>query len=322
MNLDTPYENLTPDLILDAVEQLAMPCNGVISPLNSYENRVYQIQLENKEFVIAKFYRPARWSNAAIIEEHQFALELNQLEIPVIAPFMINNQTLHEHAGFRFALFPRKGGRALEVDNMEQLEQIGRLIGRIHAVGNCRRFENRIQINVDTYGKTPYQFLLDNQFIPDELKHNYCLTMDKALQLIAAHLQTDCRTLRIHGDCHAGNVLQNQTAMHIVDLDDCLTGPAVQDIWMLLSGSAAETKIQFEHIMDGYEEFHDFNRAELRLIEPLRTLRIIHYAGWLAKRWQDPAFPTNFPWFNTPSYWQNQLHTLREQVEILENSMD
>lgn len=317
--MNTPYETLTPDLILNAVESLGYHCTGSLSALNSFENRVYQLGIEDADPLIVKFYRPERWSDEAIIEEHEFAHELMALEIPVIAPIKINGKTLHGWEGFRFALFPRKSGRALEVDNMEQLEQMGRFIGRIHAVGSCRSFQHRIHIDADTYGYQPYQFLMKNNFIPAELQTNFSAATEEALQLITHQLKetTHFPIIRLHGDCHAGNILWNGSAMHIVDLDDCLMGPAVQDIWMMLSGSENEVKLQLKHILDGYHEFYDFNLRELHLIESLRTLRMIHYAGWLAKRWEDPAFPANFPWFNTSKYWETQLANIREQVAIL-----
>tara|TARA_R110000868_G_scaffold371625_2_gene635341 strand:- start:225 stop:1202 length:978 start_codon:yes stop_codon:yes gene_type:complete len=320
----TPYESLSPDLILDAVESLGLRCSGSLSALNSYENRVYQVGIEDEAPLIAKFYRPLRWTDEAIIEEHEFALELASLEIPVIAPLEIKGQTLHEHGGFRFALFPRKGGRALEVDNMEQLEQMGRFIGRIHAVGSCRPFQHRIRIDADTYGHQPYQYLMQHDFIPPELKHNFSATTEQALQLIGDQFKQaiDMPYIRLHGDCHAGNILWNNGILHIVDLDDCLMGPAVQDIWMMLSGSEHDTKLQLKSILDGYYEFCDFNMRELHLVESLRTLRIINYAGWLAKRWEDPAFPVTFPWFNTPKYWEAQLSSLREQVAILQEQQE
>lgn len=323
-NSSAPYETLTPDLILDAVESLDFDCSGSLIGLNSYENRVYQIGIEDEAPIIAKFYRPGRWTNAAILEEHQFALELSDLEIPVIAPLVMKDQTLFEHAGFRFALFPRKGGQAMEVDNMDQLEQVGRFIGRIHAVGACKPFEHRIRIDVNSYGKKSFDYLRDNQFVPAELEHNYYSATETALELIEQHFKCamDLPYIRIHGDCHAGNILWDRQSLHIVDLDDCLMGPAVQDIWMLLSGSAEETKAQLKCILDGYYEFYDFNMRELHLVEALRTLRMIYYTGWLAKRWDDPAFPKSFPWFNTPKYWETQLNNLREQVEILSRMDD
>lgn len=315
------YATLSPDLILDAIESLGFSCNGSLTALNSYENRVYQVGMEDAPPVIAKFYRPGRWSNAAIIEEHQFALELAALEIPVIAPIETKGATLHEYQDFRFALFPRQGGRAFEVDNMEQLEQLGRFIGRIHAVGSCRAFEHRISINADTYGRQPYQFLMENNFIPSELRHNFSATAETLLDLIEQQFKMhEIPYLRLHGDCHAGNILWNGTSLFIVDLDDCLMGPAVQDIWMMLSGSESDVKRQLQHLLDGYYEFHDFNLRELHLVESLRSLRMIHYAGWLAKRWTDPTFPVNFPWFAEARYWENLLHNMREQIEIIELS--
>lgn len=319
MNTTTPYASLSPDVILNAVESLNLTCSGSLSALNSFENRVYQIGIEDQSPLIAKFYRPHRWCDEAIIEEHQFALELMALEIPVVAPVEINGHTLHHYEGFRFALFPRKGGRPFEMDNMEHLEQLGRFIGRIHAVGSCKPFKHRIRIDVNTYGHQPYQYLVDNHFIPVELQHNFKVTMDNVLQLIAEKFQSmsDIPSIRLHGDCHAGNILWSGDSLYIMDLDDCLMGPAIQDIWMMLSGSKSDTKLQLQHILDGYYEFYDFDPREFRLIEALRTLRMIHYSGWLAKRWEDPAFPLNFPWFNTAKYWENQLNAMREQVDIL-----
>jgi Ser/Thr protein kinase RdoA (MazF antagonist) len=317
----TPYANLDPVLILDAVESLGFRCSGGLTPLNSFENRVYQVGIEDEAPIIAKFYRPGRWSDEAIIEEHQFALELRAHDIPVVAPIESKNgETLHHYTDFRFALFPRQGGRALEVDNMDHLEWMGRFIGRLHAVGACKPFQHRIQLNVTTYGEQPYQFLLENNFIPEELKHNYCATVEDILQKISQRFNTigDIALIRLHGDCHAGNVLWNDKGPQIVDLDDCLMGPAIQDIWMLLSSTRKqEVDIQLDYILEGYQEFYDFNWREIKLIEALRTLRMIHYSGWLARRWEDPAFPLNFPWFNTARYWQEQLHHLREQADLL-----
>lgn len=321
---NTPYTNLDPTLILDAIESIGFICTGSLMALNSYENRVYQVGIEEQAPLIAKFYRPLRWSDSAIIEEHQFAAELVAHDIPVIAPLTINNHTLHDYQGFRFALFPRKGGRSLELDNLEHLEWMGRLIGRIHAVGACQPFQHRLRLDVQSYGYGPYQFLLENNFIPAELKHNFCYTVDHLLKAIEDMFNEveSLNTIRLHGDCHAGNVLWSEQGPHIVDLDDCLMGPAVQDIWMLLSGNEHHVKVQLDRILSGYFEFHDFDMRELRLVEALRSLRMIHYAGWLAKRWEDPAFPLNFPWFNTPRYWQDQLQNLNEQATLLDQAIE
>lgn len=318
-NLLTPYDHLDPIMILDAIESIGLHCNGSLFGLNSYENRVYQIGLEEGELLVVKFYRPHRWTDAAILEEHQFALELASREIPVIAPLLNNGETLHKYKGFRFALFKRIGGRALEVDNLEHLEWIGRFIGRLHAVGACQSFKHRIRLDVDSYGFVPYRFLLENEFIPESLRQNYSFTVEALLEQIGSIFQqysTD--SIRLHGDCHAGNVLWNAFGPCVVDLDDCLMGPAVQDIWMFLSGgNKKEVESQLNCLLRGYREFHDFNHREIHLIEALRTLRMIYYSAWLAKRWTDPAFPLNFPWFNTPRYWQDQLEHLREQVPLL-----
>jgi Ser/Thr protein kinase RdoA (MazF antagonist) len=316
----TPYAQLDPNVILDAIESTGFLCSGSLIALNSYENRVYQVGIEDAEPLIAKFYRPQRWSSEAILEEHQFSLELVEHEIPIIAPLIINDQTLHHHLDFRFALFPRRGGRALELDNSEQLEWMGRFIGRLHGVSACQSFQHRIQLNPQSYGDDPYQFLIEHNFIPDYLLPNFCKTVESALEKIKQIFKElgQVDQIRLHGDCHAGNVLWSESGPHIVDLDDCLTGPAIQDIWMLLSGEPQQMELQLAKILKGYREFHDFNPRERHLIEALRTLRMLHYSGWLAKRWADPAFPVSFPWFNTPVYWQNQLINLNEQIEILD----
>lgn len=316
----TPYAQLEPTVILDAVEHMGFLCTGNLLALNSYENRVYQIGIENADPIIAKFYRPHRWSFEAILEEHQFSLELAGHEIPVIGPLVIKDQSLHHYQDFRFALFPRRGGRPLELDNGEHLEWMGRFIGRLHAVSACHSFEHRLHLNSKSYGHVPYNFLIEQEFIPDYLKSNFCTSVDRALHLIEQLFKElgHIKQIRLHGDCHAGNVLWSESGPHFVDLDDCLMGPAIQDIWMLLSGEPEQMDVQLTNILKGYNEFFDFNPREKLLIEPLRTLRMLHYAGWLAKRWTDPAFPLSFPWFNTPVYWQNQLQNLNEQIELLE----
>jgi Ser/Thr protein kinase RdoA (MazF antagonist) len=316
----TPYAQLDPSVILDAVESTGFLCTGSLIALNSYENRVYQLGIDGAEPLIVKFYRPHRWNSEAILEEHQFSLELVQHEIPIIAPLIINDQTLHHHCDFRFALFPRRGGRALQLDNSEQLEWMGRFIGRLHRVSASQSFQHRIQLNTQSYGYEPYEFLIEQSFIPDYLKPNFCKTVETVLQKIKQIFESvgQIDKIRLHGDCHAGNVLWSESGPHIVDLDDCLTGPAIQDIWMLLSGEHKQMNEQLDKIIQGYSEFHDFNPRERHLIEVFRTLRMLHYAGWLAKRWADPAFLLSFPWFNTPVYWQNQMMNLNEQIELLD----
>jgi Ser/Thr protein kinase RdoA (MazF antagonist) len=322
---NTPYTNLNPSLILDAIESIGFRCSGSLIALNSYENRVYQVGIDEDSPLVAKFYRPNRWNDAAIIEEHEFAAELVTHDLPVIAPLeAATGNTLHQYQDFRFALFPRKGGRSLELDNLEHLEWMGRFIGRLHAVGACRPFQHRLRLDVQNYGYHPYHFLIENNFIPTELKHNFCYAIEALLSKIEQCFRElgAVDSIRLHGDCHAGNVLWSDTGPHIVDLDDCLMGPAIQDMWMLLSGNKAQVDVQLDRILSGYCEFYDFNHRELHLVEALRSLRMIHYAGWLAKRWEDPAFPLNFPWFNTPRYWQDQLQNFNEQTVLLDQALE
>ncbi len=320
-NHATPYVNLTPDLILDAVESVGFVCNGSLLALNSYENRVYQVGIEEGSPLIAKFYRPERWTDACILEEHQFSDELVAQEIPVIAPLKNSEQkTLHDYQGYRFALFTRWGGRALELDNLEQLEWMGRFIGRMHAVSATRDFQHRPTLNIQTHGINAYQFVLEKNFIPDSLKKNYCSVVETALQKIGECFKraSPIKNIRVHGDIHPGNVLWDGQGPHIVDLDDCVMAPAMQDIWMLLSGDKHQQRSQLDTVLEGYQDFHDFNFRELHLIEALRTLRQLMYSGWLAKRWEDPAFPRHFPWFNTPHYWQEQIQNLQQQIYAME----
>jgi len=319
-DIQKPYENLDPNLILSAIESAGFLCSGSLLALNSYENRVYQVGIEDSTPLIAKFYRPNRWSNEAILEEHQFSFELVEHEIPVIAPLInADGKSLHEYQNYRFALFPRRGGHALEQDNLDQLAWMGRFIGRLHAVAACRPFQHRDTLNVQTHGYLPYQFLLKQDYIPAYLKAQYCETVDAVLKRIDQLVAnvSDLKIIRLHGDCHLGNVLWNDAGPHIVDLDDAVMGPAIQDIWMLLSGDIMQTRLQLSIILDGYNEFHDFDMRELQLIEAMRTLRMIQYSAWLANRWQDPAFPRAFPWFNTAHYWEEQLMNLKDQLMVL-----
>ncbi|MFA7097452.1 MAG: serine/threonine protein kinase [Gammaproteobacteria bacterium] len=316
-----PYQDLTPDLILDAVESFGVRVSGSILALNSYENRVYQVGLEEGAPLVAKFYRPGRWSDAAILEEHAFALELAGHEIPVVAPLQdAQGRTLLEYRGYRFALFPRRGGRWPELDNPDNLLWLGRFIGRIHAVGAARPFRHRPALTVESFGTESLHYLMEHGFVPKTLERVYHDLVEDLLGRIRAAFDEagDVRRIRVHGDCHPGNILWTDHGPHFVDLDDCRTAPAIQDLWMLLSGDRTQMTIQLSDLLEGYEEFHEFDRRELRLIEPLRTLRMIHYSAWLARRWHDPAFPLNFPWFNTEKYWEEQVVFLREQAARLE----
>ncbi len=321
MSDDLPYRGLTPDLILDAVETCGWRCDGRQFALNSYENRVYQVWVEDGTALIAKFYRPQRWSNDAILEEHGFAIELAAREIPVVAPLATaDGATLHEHRGFRFALFPKRPGRAPELENPDTLRWLGRFLGRTHAVGALRPFRHRPALDIASFGEEPARFVIEHEFVPVDLETAYETIVDDALQRVAQCYQRAgaVRNIRLHGDCHAGNILWTDGGPHFVDLDDCRSGPAMQDLWMLISGDRATMSVQLGHVVAGYREFHDFNRSELVLIEALRTLRMIHYAGWLARRWHDPAFPASFPWFNTQRYWQDQILALREQCAAMD----
>ncbi len=315
-----PYENLTPDTILDAVESLGFHCDGHILALNSYENRVYQIGIEDRKPLVGKFYRPERWSDEAILEEHEFALELAAHEIPVVAPLECDGRTLHDHGGFRFALFPRRGGRWPELESPDNREWVGRFLGRIHAVGAVRPFARRPTLVSAEPAMEASRTLLAEGWIPDHLLDAYSsLVRDLEERLNAAFARCPvAQPIRLHGDCHPGNILWTPDGPHFVDLDDCLNGPAVQDLWMLLSGDRGEMTVQLSDIVAGYEDFHDFDHRELGLIEPLRTMRIMRYAAWIATRWGDPAFPAAFPWFNEVRYWENHILSLREQAALMD----
>jgi len=314
-----PYAELTPEVILDAVETFGVRCTGSLQALNSYENRVYRVDTEDHGTFAAKFYRPERWSDEAIREEHGFALELASQEIPVVAPLARDGETLFRHAGFRFALFPWQPGRVSELNSREEREVLGRYLGRLHRVGRTQRFAHRPAITVQSFGRDSADFLLENNYLPDYLVASYRTLIDQLLDVIAMRIENVAPlTLRLHGDCHLSNLLWTDGAPHLVDLDDCRTGPAVQDLWMLLSGSPTERETQLGQVLTGYGQFMEFDPTELILIEPLRTLRLMHYAAWLGRRWDDPAFPMNFPWFNTQRYWEEHLQHLREQLAALD----
>ena len=315
----TDYTGLTPDTLLDAVDQCGYQTDGRFIALNSYENRVYQVGIEAETPVIAKFYRPGRWSDEAIAEEHGFAKELAEQEIPVVAPLLINAATLHTYKGYRFALFRRHGGHWPELNTQNDREWAGRFIARIHAVGATRPFKHRPTLDIDSFGQQSVRFLLEKGFIPTHIETAYSTLTEDLLQQIntAYNNAGNIQQIRLHGDCHPGNILWTDDGPHFVDLDDCRTGPAIQDIWMLISGDRYEMQTQLIDIIEGYLQFHDFDHRQLQLIEPLRTLRILHYAAWLARRWKDPAFPRAFPWFNTARYWEEHILTLREQASLL-----
>jgi Ser/Thr protein kinase RdoA (MazF antagonist) len=326
MNDPHPYSRLTPDVVLNALEGEGLRCDGRLLALNSYENRVYQVGVEDAGAVVAKFYRPARWSDAQILEEHAFARELAEAEIPVVAPLEFNGETLRHFEGFAFAAFPRRGGRAPELEDPETLEWLGRFIGRIHAVGGTKQFSARPRLDIESFGDEPRAFLLESGFIPPDLVPAWKQAADLALEGVrhAFDRAGDVAYLRVHGDCHASNVLWTPATgnapggPHFVDLDDARMAPAVQDFWMLVSGDRGSMCAQLGKLLAGYEDFMEFDDRELNLVEALRTLRLLHYSAWIARRWDDPAFPIAFPWFNTPRYWQDRVLELREQIAALQ----
>ena len=318
---DTPFAGLTPETLLDAVESTGRRCSGHLLALNSYENRVYQIGIDDAPPLVAKFYRPGRWSDAAILEEHAFTAELAEHELPVVVPLAdAGGRTLYLHAGWRFALFARRGGRLVDLDDPERRRLLGRLLGRLHACGATRRFAARPTLTVARFGHDALATLVDGGFLPDDLLAAFrSVASDLLVRVEAAFARAgDVRLLRIHGDCHAGNLLWTDAGVHLVDLDDCLTGPAIQDLWMLLSGSREAMGAQLAELLEGYRRFHDLDLRELHLVEALRGLRLLHHAAWIARRWNDPAFPLAFPWFGSQHYWQEQVLALREQVAALD----
>ncbi|MGE5523084.1 MAG: serine/threonine protein kinase [Rhodospirillaceae bacterium] len=315
-----PYAALTPEAILDAVDACGTRADGRMLALSSYENRVYQVWLEDGSIVVVKFYRPGRWTDEAIREEHAFALALAERELPVVAPLVIGDTTLHEHAGFRYAVYPKRPGRSPELSDPDTLLQLGRFIGRIHAVGALTPYRHRLALDIETYGRAPFAFVMAGDFVPQDLRETYRSVVEDVLARVE---QCYARAgavsmIRVHGDCHAGNILWTDDGPHFVDLDDTCMAPAVQDVWLALSGDRAAMTAQLCDFMEGYRAFRDFDTRELILVEALRTLRLIHYAGWLARRWGDPAFPANFPFFNTQRYWQDQILALREQAAALD----
>ena len=320
-----PFADLTPDAVLNAIDAIGVATSGTLLALNSYENRVFQVGVEDaaQRFVVAKFYRPARWTDAQILEEHAFTRELADAEVPAVPPLAIDGRTLHERAGYRFALFPRRGGRAPEIEDRGVREWLGRFIGRIHAVGAARPFAHRPALDVETFGEEPRAHVLDSRWLPHELRDVYAGVSAQALDEIRRCYQRagGVRTIRLHGDVHVGNVLWTdaggQPGPHFVDFDDARMGPAVQDLWMLLSGTREEQQAQLADLLAGYEDFAGFEPRELLLVEALRTLRLIHFSAWIARRWDDPAFPAAFPWFDTPRYWEQKILELREQIAAM-----
>ncbi len=311
-----PYAGLHPERVLDAIAAAGLAPDGRLLALNSYENRVYQVGLEDGSFIVAKFYRPARWSDAAIGEEHAFTLELAAAELPVVAPLAFAGRTLLEHAGFRYALFPRRGGRAPELESAEPLRWMGRLIARLHGVGGRAPFRHRGVLDRATLIARPARAVLASGLLPADRRERYRAAIARLDAAIAAREAAlgPLRHLRLHGDCHPGNVLWTDAGPHFVDLDDACMGPAVQDLWMLAHGV-----VEMEALLEGYAEFGEFDRRELALVPALRAMRQVHHAGWIAARWHDPAFPAAFPFVAEARWWDEHLDDLAAAAEALED---
>jgi len=320
MTAPAPFDGLLPDVIVDALESLGLHCDGRVLALNSFENRVFRVGLEDDAPLVAKFYRPHRWSDAAILEEHAFAAELRAAELSVVAPLTFADATLHRYEGFRFALYPMQGGHAPEPGDKATLIHLGRALGRLHAVGANGAFVHRPRLDVARFGHDPVDFLLDNNWLPPEIEENFAVLAEALLETIEdAFARTrHAATLRLHGDCHPGNLLWRDGTAHFVDLDDALTGPAIQDLWMLLSGDASARGQQLGWLLEGYEVFRPFDRSEIALVEPLRALRLLHYHAWIARRWHDPAFPQAFPWFAAPRHWEGVVAQVQEQLAVMD----
>ncbi|MBT1450354.1 serine/threonine protein kinase [Glaciecola sp. XM2] len=315
------FTKLTPELILDGIESLGIQVSSGLLALNSYENRVYQFVSEEQRRYVVKFYRPLRWTDEQILEEHQFSQRLKDEDISVVAPLSLNGKTLHEINGYRFTLFESVGGRQFEVDNLDQLESVGRMLGRIHRVGHTALFEHRLAISIETHLSEPRKTLQAYEIVPAHLQQPFYVILDQLIERTTEYYQAAINNIdgaiRLHADVHPGNILWRDGPM-LVDFDDCRNGPAIQDLWMMLSGDRQQQLLQLDVLVSAYEEFHDLDPKELHLIEPLRAMRMVHYMAWLAVRWQDPAFPQAFPWFGEDKYWEGQILALKEQFAALD----
>ncbi|KGT91389.1 serine/threonine protein kinase [Enterobacter cancerogenus] len=310
------FQTLDPDVILDALWDAGLRVESGLTALNSYENRVYQFSDDDKRRYVAKFYRPQRWSAQQILEEHQFTHDLLADEVPVAAPLALQGSTLNHHGGFMFAVFPSLGGRQYETDNEEQMEWVGRFLGRIHQTGRQSLFQQRPTFGLEEYVFQPRQELEQSTLVPAALKDALLNAVDKLIGTLQQRWHDKWQPLRLHGDCHPGNILWRDGPM-FVDLDDARNGPAVQDLWMLVNGDRQEQLIQWDILLEAYNEFSDFDLHELSLIEPLRAMRMVYYLAWVVRRWQDPAFPRAFPWMTDEDFWRRQIALFIEQERLL-----
>lgn len=311
------FQALSPDLILDALESIGLVADSGLTALNSYENRVYQFLDEQRKRYVVKFYRPERWSAEQIIEEHCFSQDMSTAEIPAVAPLIIQGNTLHHYQGYMFTVFPSVGGRQYEIDNLDQLEWVGRFLGRIHQIGSEDLFVVRPTIGLDEYLTQPRDVLESCELIPVKQRTSFLHSTDLLISTIKEYWNTDWQPSRLHGDCHPGNILWRDGPL-FVDLDDARNGPAVQDLWMLLHGDRREQLLQLDILLEAYGEFSEFDSKQLALIEPLRAMRMIYYLAWVARRWQDPAFPRSFPWMKEEDFWLNQSTVFTEQIKKLQ----
>ena len=319
------FYQLTPDTILDYIDKLGLKTTGRCLTLNSMENRVYEIEIENENaktpsenFVIAKFYRPGRWTREQILEEHEFLFDLQKIDIPVIAPMSFDNESLFEMEEQKlfYCVFPKRGGRNPDELSKQQVEQVGRLMGRLHYAGSTKKAKHRIELNPTTYGENNLKYFLDTDLIPEQFKEAYQALGKQFIDLIQPKFHS-IRPQRVHGDCHWGNLLYSeQEGFFFIDFDDMVMGPVVQDLWLLLPGRDQETIDKRNLFLEGYTQWCDFPYEQLQLIEPLRGLRYLHFDAWIGRRYEDPAFQAAFPYFKEERYWAERLQDLREQIEL------
>jgi Ser/Thr protein kinase RdoA (MazF antagonist) len=316
-----PFDVLTPFVVAEAAESIGLRPSGRLFALNSYENRVYQVGDEDGGLWVLKFYRPARWSDQQIDEEHEFTFELAAAELPVAAPIRRDGCSLFVHSRLRFAAFPYLAGRAPELDDLATLTLLGRTLSRMHAIGASARFRNRPRLTIERLGDQARNTVMDSGFVPEQMHEQYARVSEQVIGRVRQAFEAfgSLPAVRIHGDCHSGNILWREKGPLFVDLDDCMSGPRIQDLWMFLAGDAASQQSSWAALMEGYELFGEFDYAELTLVEGLRSLRMLNHAAWIAHRWHDPAFPRAFPWFADARFWERHVSDLLEQMAAMDD---